>query len=424
MPGIGYITTTPFDSAETNIMLPTDESVCGLLFDISDFVLPFSDFSYIEKYLGNEQTVVINNIEEAAMYGLDDTDFLNGIVYYHIKQFYDYVGADAPLYICLTTDTKEWSAIEQMQMAANGKIFQIGIWTSKYIWGKMNNALVFTTLIDNIETAVQSVSGKVGDSSLKPTPLNVILSANTALDTDSFSLLDIPDGTVLNYPKISVCLVQNGTDEVHTIQSNNPNKAPLGCIGLVMACLNLAYAEECIGYVGKFNLNKNDDFEYPEIPFCDDSYSVDDIAYVVGNTIVERGYITPCKYAGKENEFFFSGDSTFSTGDYCKITRSRIMHKCRRVINSALMPYLHNSLPVDVTSGGLSASSKSMITDSVRSLLESTMVNSLGESQIDGITLDIDKDSDILSNDSIRVNVSVDLLDYNQTLNEQDDFEV
>lgn len=424
MPGIGYITTGSFDNSKERFMLPTDESVCGLLFDISDFYMPFDDYPLLQQFFGNGQTHLINNLTEASMYGLCDDNFMCGIPYYHLRQFYAYIGSDAPLYVCFTSDVTEWSAIESMQMEANGKIFQIGVWTSQFIWGVKNKQLIFTDLISNLESAVETLSGKVGESSLGSTPLSIIVSPNTTLNSTSYDLQDIPDATTLDCPKVSVCLVQNGTDEAHRMQNATTYKSPVGCIGLMMACLHLAYAEESIGYVSKFNLNKNDDFENTEVYFGGKYFGVEDITYMVGNYVAQRGYIMPCTYKGKEAEVFFSGDPTASNGDYCHISNNRIMSKCRRAIHSALMPYINDSHVLDVSNGGLSESSKAIISTEILNMLDSVMVNTLGQSQINGRTVEISESDKILETDAISVKTSIGLVSYNNVINEKDDYEV
>ena len=415
MSGIGYITTGTFNSSKERLMLPTDESVCGLLFDASDFFKPFDGYPLLKQYFGDGQTHLINNLTEASLYGLCDENFMAGVPYYHLKQFYAYIGSDAPLYVCFTSDHTNWSAIESMQTEANGKIFQIGIWTSQFIWNVKNNQIVLTDLPTNLESGVEVLTGKVGESSLTSTPLSVIVSPNTTLSSTAYALQDIPDATNLNCPKVSVCLVQNGTDEVHAMQKKCPYNTPVGCIGLLMACLYLAYAEESIGYVAKFNLNKNDDFENAEVFFSGKLFSVDNIAYTVGDHVAQMGYILPCTYNGKEAEVFFSGDPTLSNGDYSHISNNRIMHKCRRIINSAIMPYIN---------GNIYDGSTSLIVSDALDLLDSLMVNPLGQSQIDGRTLNITASDDILVNDTISVETSIGLVNYNNVINEKDDYEV
>lgn len=423
MPGIGYITTGSFTKDSESYMLPTDESVCGLLFDTSNFHNPFDGHPLLKQYFGKGETHLINNLTEAAIYGLCDDKFMQGIPYYHLQQFYAYIDSDAPLYVCFTSDSIEWSAIESMQIAANGKIFQIGVWTSQLIWNIKDGQIIFTDLLNNLENAAEVLCGKIGESTLGATPLSIIVSPNTILQNTSYLLQDMPDATVLNCPKVSICLTQNGTEKVHAMQNNSPYKAAVGCIGLMMACLYLAYAEESIGYVAKFNLNKNDDFENAEIYFGGKYFSVDDIEYAIGNYITQKGYIIPCKYNGKEAEVFFSGDPTASDGDYNHISNNRIIHKCRRAIRSVMIPYTNGNHLIDLTTGSISGSTKDTISSDIISILDSIMTNTVGQSQINGRTVTI-QESKILDTDIISIKTSIGLVNYNNIINERDDYEV
>lgn len=422
--GIGYVTTSSFNNNIEQFTLPTDESVCGLLFDMTFFQSPFNDYPLIQQYLGEEQTILINNLSEAAMYGLTDNQFMNGVPYYHIKAFYDYIGTDAPLYLCFTSDGREWSAVEKMQSAANGKIFQIGVWTAQCIWNVSGTQLSFTDLCSNLEAAAETLTGKIGQQTMGISPLSLIVSPNTRVSLQGVNLQDVPTAIELNLPKLSVCLVQNGTDAVYAMQKANPYNAPVGCIGLLMACLHLAYAEECIGYVAKFNLNANEDFENAEVYFGSEHISVDDIIYMVGNYVALKGYILPCTYSGKEAEVFFSGDPTLSDGDYSTIANNRIMHKCRRCVYSALLPYIHAGHLLDTISGGLSDSAQSIITSAITDKLDAVMMNSIGQSQVDGRTISVSKSDTILETDAISVSLSIGLVNYNKTINEKDDYVV
>ncbi len=422
--GIGYITTSNFSNISEQISLSTDESICGLLFDLTFFQNPFDDYPLIKQFFGNEETHVIKNMTEAAMYGLTDNQFMNGVPYYHIKAFYDYIGSDASLYICFTNDGNEWSAIEKMQAEANGKIFQIGVWTAQCIWNVSNGTLGFTDLCSNLESAAEELTGKVGTKTIGVSPLSLIVSPNTTVSKSNVALQEIPSAINLNFPKLSVCLVQNGSDDVHNMQKQNPFNAPVGSIGLLIACLHLAYAEECIGYVKKFNLNKNDDFESAEIYFGGKYLSVDDIVYSVGNYIASQGYILPCTYSGKEAEVFFSGDPTLSDGDYNTIANNRIMHKCRRCVCSALMPYINAGHILDTINGGLSETAKTILTTAITEKLDSTMINAQGQSQINGRVINVSDSEQILDTDAISISLSIGLVNYNKVINEQDDYDV
>ena len=382
------------------------------MFDYYNFTTPFYNFGEIQQNFGNNQVWLINSLEEAEELGIKDNGFMNSIPYYHLSQYYSYIGGNAPLYICFASSSSGWSVIETMQAEANGRLFQIGIWTTRNIWAVSNGTIGFTSLLGDIESAVEEVSGKIGKSSIHSAPLSVMVSPNTYLYSSvDNALRSLPDGTALECPKVSVCLMQNGTDTVHSMQSKNYRTAPVGCIGLLMACLYKAAAEESVGCVKNFNLNVNEDVEDAEIPIGDAFFKVGDISYAVGNLIAQKGYIIPTTYDGRESEVFFSGDPTLSDGDYSSITNNRIIHKCRRAVNAALLPYVgsHHLVTMSTANGQeLNASSASMIQDSIINSMDSRLINaSTKTSQITSREISISASSDILNDDTLKVTINI-----------------
>lgn len=427
MAGIGFVTVGNLAQA-TNFTISTDESICGMLFDYSGFFAPFDGYQQIQENFGDNQIALINNLEEAEELGLGDNDFMGGLVYYHLSQFYNYIASDTPLYLCLSNiQYNDWSVIETIQRASGGKIFQLGIWTSQQLWNSSDNSIYFTNLASNIESAVEELTGKVEEEHLGTMPLSVMLSANTYyLETQPTApwITDMPDGTLLNAPKVSVCLMQNGTTEVHNMQTSMPNNAPIGCIGLVMAALNQAYAEENIGYVDKFNLNKNDNINNAEICFCGNYVTLGDISYYNGNIIAEKGYILPCQYKAKVAEVFFSGNPTLSDGDYNTIANNRVMHKIRRATYMALLPYLHSQNLIDTSTGNLSSSAQSIITTAIKDTVDNALINSLGQKQITSFVASVSKSSTILSDDSITIETWSIPISSNSEINEKTNYEI
>lgn len=432
MPGLGFITTG--NLAKTpDFTIPTDESVCGLLFDYSEFDNPFNNYPDIESNFGSEQVALINNLEELADLGItEDSGFMSGLVYYHVKKFYDFTRTinsngeleynDIPLYLCLSAvQYGKWTAIEAMQMASGGKIFQIGIWTSKQLWS-YNQKLSFTSLPTDIEEAVEELTGKAGEETMGVMPLSVVLSANTyrPIISNYTIISNAPDGTALNCPKVSVVLMQDGTDNVHTMQSNLPNNTPVGCIGITMATIHNASAEQNIGYVNKFDLNVNDDFNNAEICFCGSYIALDDINYIAGNLMAERGYILPCQYKAKVASVFFSGDPTLSDGDYNSIANNRVMHKVRRATYMALLPYLHASHLIDTSTGEMSATAQAVITQAIIDTVKSIC----GSTQISDFTASVSKSSSILQGDSITIETWTTPTSSSSEINEKSRYDI
>ena len=122
MSGLGNITLSQLNLQ--NAAFSFDESVCGMLFDYGMYSDLFEDNVQMENYFGNNQVQLIHNLGEIEEMGLDG-EFMNGVPYYHITQFYNYVGKDADLYVmfsnCLNDKNPNFEAIQIIQQAANGR---------------------------------------------------------------------------------------------------------------------------------------------------------------------------------------------------------------------------------------------------------------------------------------------------------------
>ena len=419
MAKLGSVTTQVGSLQKTAPHIPTDEKVGGILFDISGFDNPFADYLQLDENFGSQQIRLINNMDDAEYIGIKDNGFLGGLVYYHILAFYNYIGTDAPLFIAFADCSSNWDFISTMQRQCGGKMFQLGIWTHQNLWeiDGSTGLIAFSSLVVDIENATEELTGKVGLPSPSPTPLSVILSPNTNIgEFRNFSLKKLPDGFSLDAPKVSVLLYQNGTDAVHNMQNNMPDNAPVGSIGLTMALLCLAGAEESIGNVKDYNLNKNDNYEEPEVVANGMYYKTSELSKNVLNIVTSLGYIVPVNYAAKEGECFLNGDMTFSNGDYCTIANNRVIHKCRRAIFSVLLPYLHSNQLYDSSRKGLAASVIQTFYEEIGAALSGKLINKTGNYQINGYQIDTFDTENILEDDSVTIQYTVGPVNYNGTL--------
>lgn len=417
MPKIGYAETQIGTQQNTTPIISVDESIGGLLFDISGFDNPFGKFPLIQSNFGSNQICLINNLEEAAQFGIEDNDFMSGLVYYHLSMFYDYVGENAPLYVAFANCSEDWDFIGTMQRMVNGKMFQLGVWTSQPIWTiNSENNIVFTSLIPKIEAQVEEeLTGKLGQPSPSPIPLSVILSANTYVENVP-NLKKLPNALSFEAPKVSVLLCQNKTKEVLDIQTQMPQNTPVGSLGFIMAILNLAGAEESIGAVAKYNLNKNDNFQYPEIAIGNSHFLLDSINRITLNIVASYGYIVPVNYESKAGECFYNGDTSLNTGDYGTISNNRIIHKCRRAIVSALLPFLNGNELYDNALRGLSNNATQALQEAIGGALSGTLVNKEGQYQINSYQITVIDSQNILDDDTVSINYNIIPINYNETL--------
>ena len=416
MPGLGYVSLDKFQQDPSIVSISIDESVCGFIFDIGNRTGVFDNYPIIGQYFGEGQVNIITDLENAEEYGISDNGFMSGVPYYHISQFYNYIDKKAPIYVAFADCTDNFDIIQQMQLKANGSIYQIGIWTEQPLWyADRSGDYHFTELPSKIKVQTDELCGMIDQPTDSSSPLSIVLCANTAwLDGDSDHFINyrkIPYALDLEMPKTSILLGQDGSEEVHEMQASNYHYCPVGFIGLAMACCYLAPAEECIGYVDNYDLNKNDDVNHPELGFGDmesNNYnSIDKICFTRANILSLNGYILPTRYRAKEACLYFSNDQTLTEKDYHSLALNRVIHKCKRVVRTVLLPFINTNILIDPSTGKISPTSITMFTNMILNALDQKLVNKNGQQQIKDRFVDIDDEQNIIDTDEIRISYSV-----------------
>lgn len=421
MAKISYINTSVKQKPDLTFNIPTDESIGALLFDTCGFDNPFDSYPLLYHNFKGGTVQYIRNMDDASLLGISNDGFMNGLLYYHLSQFYDFIRKSHPLYIAIGDCSQSWEILQSIQQQAGGRIFQIGVWTPQPIWRlKDDGSLGFTSLITDLQTQADEINGKVGMLTHTMVPLNIILCGNSNyVDGGQINYKNLPDAIELNCPKVSVALVQNGTQEVHKMQENNPLKAPVSSLGIIMACLSLCGAEESIASLSKCDLNKNEGFHYPEWGVGENYTKMENVHRVWANTISSRGYIIPIDYEGLEASYFLSSDQTLCEGDFSSIANNRVIHKCRRAACTALIPYINSNHVYVPGTHNISATSIAIITDSINTLLDSVMNNKQGQKQIDGRVVTFLENEEILDNDSISIKLDIKPVNYSGFISEE-----
>lgn len=318
-----------------------------------------------------------------------------------------------------------------MQLAADGIIYQIGIWSGKAIATKNADgtySIDAGNICSKLESIAEVLGGKVGITNYEGNaPLNLLLCA-PVLNEKEVNIKELPDLSDTNYPKVSVLLSQATSDSVHKIMyavnhvTEEKTYAPVGCIGAALGCLAVAPANESIAHVANFNLAAV--MQDSELGFGNITDNADGNGYgedasftnikTLGYTkrneyLHKKGYIFLTNYDGLENSVFFSSDQTLSIGDYRTIARCRVMHKSRRVVRRALLPRVNGNVEIDVTTGHLSASAIAEFQNLVIQALDLNMVEpGTTKPQVSGRTCSIDENQNVLDTDAI--NISYDLV--------------
>lgn len=394
------------------------EKVTGLLFDISKQAKFFEEGAGLavkDKLQGN--VIEINSMDDLKELGITaysgdtEKDLLFGIPYYHINHFFGIQGSTGRLFIMFADCGVDWNAIEQMQRAAHGMINQLGVWTEQSLW-KQTDPEAETYSIDLV-TDLQSKAASLADENA---PLSILLCANSAvIATDEESVKKVELGKiptcVINARFVSVLLGQGLDADVSAMQLANQNLTPIGNIGAALGCIASASVQESFAWVNKFNLiGYFPDIEmgFGDVTLNSESKLTSTLKYSSLNKIQlddldDKGYIFLCKYSGLESGVFFSKDQTCSNGDYRTVARNRTIHKSRRAVRNALLPYVNSPLKVDPSTGYLS-SAKITIFQNIVSDILTTMQNN---EEISGFSVTIDKNQNVLKNDTLIIKYSL-----------------
>lgn len=394
------------------------EKVTGLLFDISKQAKFFEEGAGLavkDKLQGN--VIEINSMDDLKELGITaysgdtEKDLLFGIPYYHINHFFGIQGSTGRLFIMFADCGVNWNAIEQMQRAAHGMINQLGVWTEQSLW-KQTDPEAETYSIDLV-TDLQSKAASLADENA---PLSILLCANSAvIATDEESVKKVELGKiptcVINARFVSVLLGQGLDADVSAMQLANQNLTPIGNIGAALGCIASASVQESFAWVNKFNLiGYFPDIEmgFGDVTLNSESKLTSTLKYSSLNKIQlddldDKGYIFLCKYSGLESGVFFSKDQTCSNGDYRTVARNRTIHKSRRAVRNALLPYVNSPLKVDPSTGYLSSAKITMFQNIVSDIL-TTMQNN---EEISGFSVTIDKNQNVLKNDTLIIKYSL-----------------
>lgn len=431
---------TDVDGNLNNGKLISTENVCGLIFDtkIVGGLTNALDTNDAAKYFANGTVIEVNSLKDAEGVGITE-ELMKGLPHYHVKQFFTLAGSNQRLFISFmdSTTDHEFEAIEKMQLASGGIIYQIGVWTSEPIATTNTDdntgcyKVADDTLLHKLQAQAELLGGKVGITNYEGnSPLNVIVTA-PVVDQAAVDYTKLPDLTSFNFQKVSVLIGQAASEKVHGIQAalnydtENAGNCIVGAIGAMLGCFAIAPADESVAHVRNFNLVQvtneaelgfgnlvapekgtdkegNTVYTYPATAAFN---NVKTMSYAKRNEKIHRkGYIFLTNYDGIENGVFFSSDNTLSTGDYRLIHRCRVMHKSRRVVRLALLPYVNQSMKIDSATGFLANDDIAELQNTIYNALDNNMVQpGTTTSQICGRQAIIDPEQDILANDELHV---------------------
>lgn len=401
-----------------------NEKVTGLLFDISlqpslftagygknnETKLKLNDVAYITNLKSAVKDFGIIERVKATEDEENNANFLHGIPYYHISEFFRLSGnidGAGRLYVMFADCSTSWDAVEVMQRASGGTINQLGIWTEQPLW-KLNGAEEAYNL-----NLVKGLNDKGVALAAQNQPLSLVLCANpsnTGADTSEGKKVDLNKipSCICESSRVSCIFGQAHSELVSTMQKCNANHTPVGFLGAVMGCLSKANVQESVAWVKQFNLF-SDSFQEIELGFGDINMTDEEefislnlyesLSPTLLDDLDDKGYIFPMKYAGRENGIYISKDQTCSSGDYRTIARNRTINKSRRAVRTALLPYVNSPLMVNPATGLLAPSKITAF----KTLIGDILAEMQKAQEISGYAVTIDPNQNVLVNDTLRI---------------------
>lgn len=409
----------------------TSENVCGIIFDtkIVGGLINALTTEKAREVFANGNVVELNGIKDIAEAGIDET-VMCGLVAKHLNDFFAIAGDNQRLFVSFMDSSVDanFEAVELMQLAANGIIYQIGVWTAepfaKVANGNGDYLINDGGVLSKLQAQAEVLGGKVGVTNYEGNSPVVIIVNAPALDAAVVDYKKLPDLSEVGFEKVALILGQGATDENHAIQlklatattatTDSVHYVQVGNVGMALGCLAIASADENIGNVGSFNLSQcctqcelgfgNMTLNEAKTAFSTPSFgNIKTIGYSKRNSYLHRkGYVFLRDYEDVENGVFFSSDQTLSTGDYRMINRNRIMHKSRRCVRRALLPRVNSMHDVDSSTGYLSATEISIFQDDVLKAIDDNMAG-----QISGRTCNIEQAQNILKNDKLDITYAI-----------------
>lgn len=437
---LGGVFTTDTDGNLASSVMISTENVVGLIFDTKiagGFTGALGSGTTAATKFAAGNVVEMNTLDDCKEVGLDDSVF-GGLPYYHISQFFKLAGSNMRLFVSFmnsaasstanTVDLDKFTeAVENMQMASGGIIYQIGVWTGEAIATVVGSNYIITenNIISALQSAAEKLGGTIGQTNYEGNaPLNLLLNA-PIINVATCDYQALPDVNALNAPKVSMLIGQEASTSCHAVQlavnniTNTASYAVTGNIGAALACLAVAPANESIAHVASFNLAAvmtEAELGFGDLTQIDKAWgptvsftNIKSIGYIKRNNKLHKlGYIFLTNYDGLENSIFFSSDQTLASGDYRTIARCRVMHKSRRVVRRALLPYVNGNVEVDTATGEMSASDITAFQNVVLDALDANMIEPGGTApQISGRTCSIADGQSILDNDQLLINYSL-----------------
>ena len=172
--------------------------------------------------------------------------------------------------------------------------------------------------------------------------------------------------------------------------------------GTLIGVLSSAKVHENVGWVGKFNVNKNSTNEYDVIKFADGRL-FEDVSRSETDTLGDKRYIFLRKHIGLAGSYFNDSHTAISeSSDYAYIENNRTIDKAVRQCREFLLPSLNSPLYVN-ENGTLSEDTIASFKNDTDNALEDMQ----RRGEVSSFQTLIDPEQDVLSTSKLAITIKI-----------------
>lgn len=362
--------------------LPGHDHYCGILVYAGDLPNGFVADD-IQK---------ISTLKQAETLGITDdtTDPVIKVLHYHLSQFFEVYtlkGITPALWVCIApepeTNTKMYfDELQRMEEKSNGEIRRFGVFTR----------LEFVTeMCDRLQTVLRRLENA-------HYPASAILAANFSTFTNINEWFDTQNLRDLQDSKVSVTIGQDGAGKGASLYKSV--KFSVTNLGSILAWSTVKAVHENIGWVEKFNVAFNGEYDVPVLANSDDLNEDVELA----DELHGKGYIFLRKHVGTSGTYFNDSHTCISEdSDYAYMENNDTIDKAIRGIRTALLPKLNSPLEIDPETGQLDVTTTSYL----ESLTAKPLDEMKAAGELSGASVTINPEQNVLASSVLDVDIKL-----------------
>lgn len=362
--------------------LPGQDHYSGLIFYSA--VLPAG-------FGANDRMKIIEDIDAAEDLGItsNHADVEVKIMHYHISELFR-VNPNAVLYVgifAVPVGAHTFSEVTTLRIFAEGKIRQVGIWSSK-AYAAGDPALL---------------QGLYDEAFAVFSPLEILYSPNFHTVADGA----LPDLSTLTAANVHILIAQDGGalgKDLYTQSDAGALNASVGVMGAAIGAASLAKVHENIGWVEKFNMAvAGGELDVPALSNGSLVNGLSDAITKSGGTLDTKRLIFLKNYPGYTGSYFNdSHGAVAASSDYAYMEDNRTMDKAIRGVYLNLIPKVNGPVLLDKTTGQLSQDYVEYLQLEAGKALEQMEK----DGELSGYTVTIDPNQDVNATSKIIVNIT------------------